>query len=191
MERQRVPAARRQPPWLRTFTPLRVDNVAGRLDIEIVRHPGGAVSDWAESASIGAPAAISGPGTGYVFPAAADRLLVFADETALPAVTQLVEMAPATLPLELHVEVVSDDAIIDVAVRPDDRVEWHVTEPGAVPGGRIVAATRSLQELPHGTNVWASGEASAMHAIRTHLFDTLGLERSRATVRGYWKPARS
>ncbi len=177
-------------PTLRTFTPLRVDNDAGRLDIEVVRHPGGAVSDWAESVEPGAPAAISGPGSGFSFPADIDRLIVLADETAIPAVTQLIEVANDAVILDIHVEVVTDAAVIDVAVRGGDSVTWHVTEPGEVPGRRIVAVARSLDEVPEATSIWAAGEASAMYSIRSHLFDTLGLTRSRATVRGYWKPAR-
>lgn len=177
-------------PALRTFTPLRVDNDAGRLDLEIVRHPGGAVSDWAEIVEPGAPAAISGPGTGYGFPGGAHRLMMLADETALPAAVQLAMAAPQTMALSIHVEVVSEDAVIDVDRRDGDSIEWHVTEPGAVPGGRLVDIVRSLDALPTGTDLWAAGEASAMHAIRTHLFDTLGVDRQRGTVRGYWKPAR-
>jgi NADPH-dependent ferric siderophore reductase len=178
-------------PALRTFTPLRVDNAAGRLDLEIVRHPGGAVSDWAERAEPGAPAAISGPGTGYAYPDAADHLIVLADETALPATRQLAAEAPASLSLAIHGEVISADAVVDVDLRASDSIEWHVTEPGATPGGRLVEVVRALDGIPDGTHLWAAGEASAMHAIRTHLFDTLGIERKRATVRGYWKPARA
>jgi NADPH-dependent ferric siderophore reductase len=176
-------------PALRTFTPLRVDNAAGRLDLEIVRHPGGAVSDWAESVAVGAPGAISGPGTGYDLPDA-DRIVVLADETALPAVTQIVAASPASPVLEIHVEVIRDDAVVDVEVRAGDTIDWHVTRPGGVPGVELVAVVTALDAVPDGTHVWAAGEASAMHGIRTHLFDTLGIERSRATVRGYWKPAR-
>ncbi len=177
-------------PVLRTFTPLRVDNDAAQLDIEIVRHPGGAVSGWAERATPGEPAAISGPGSGYRFPDASTRLIVLADETALPAVTQLVDSAPDRLALDIHVEVVVTGARIDVDLRAADTIEWYVSEPGAVPGGRIVDVARSLDAVSEGTDVWAAGEASAMHAIRTHLFDSLGIDRKRATVRGYWKPAR-
>lgn len=177
-------------PALRTFTPLRVDNEAARLDLEIVRHPGGAISDWAETVEPGAPAAISGPGSGYRFPGDAQRLLILADETALPAAAQLATTAPATMLLSIHIEVVSEDAVIDVDRRDGDSLEWHVTEPGAVPGARLVDVVRSLDALPVGTDVWAAGEASVMHAVRTHLFDSLGVDRKRATIRGYWKPTR-
>jgi NADPH-dependent ferric siderophore reductase len=38
--------------------------------------------------------------------------------------------------------------------------------------------------------VWAAGEAAAMQRIRRHLFEHLGVPRSHAVVRGYWKRER-
>jgi NADPH-dependent ferric siderophore reductase len=35
--------------------------------------------------------------------------------------------------------------------------------------------------------LWCAGEAAAMHVVRNRLFKELGLPRSLATVRGYWK----
>jgi NADPH-dependent ferric siderophore reductase len=133
---------------------------------------------------------MSGPGSGYVFPTGADQLIVLADETALPAVTQLLTAAPADLQLAIHIEIVREDAALDLPLREGDSLEWHVTERGQVPGRRIVGVIEAVGELVDGTDVWAAGEASAMHAIRHHLFDDLGVDRKRATVRGYWKPAR-
>jgi NADPH-dependent ferric siderophore reductase len=176
-------------PALRTFTPLRPDARLGRLDLEIVRHPGGAVSDWAERAPLGSPAAVSGPGAGYEFPADAERLLVLGDETAIPAIGQLAEMAPDRLALQLHVEVIRDDAVLDLRLRPQDTIEWHVTPAAEHPGGRIASVVEAIDDLADGTYLWAAGEASAMQRIRNHVFKTIGTDRGRATVRGYWKPA--
>ena len=178
-------------PALRTFTPLHPDTDGGRLDLEIVRHPGGAVSQWAETTEIGDEAAISGPGAGYDFPEGADRLVVLGDETAIPAITQLIDMAPGSLPLDVHVEAIREDAVVDMAPRDIDHVGWHLTPEGETPGVRLAAVVEAMDALPHGTDVWAAGEASAVQRIRNHLFKTLGVERSRATVRGYWKPAGS
>lgn len=150
-------------PALRTFTPLRVDNDAGRLDLEIVRHAGGAVSGWAERARPGAEAAISGPGRGYEIDVTATRFILLGDETAVPAIGQLVTVLSATATVEVHI---------------------------AAAGADLVAAARSLGPLDDTTRVWAAGEAAAMQAIRRHLFEALGVPRSHATVRGYWKPAR-
>ncbi|MAT07453.1 MAG: hypothetical protein CL424_20705 [Acidimicrobiaceae bacterium] len=177
-------------PALRTFTPLRHDAASGRLDLEIVRHEGGAVSNWAETAARGSAAALSGPGVGYEFPADASRLLVFGDETALPAVGQLIDMAPADLVLDIHAEVIRADARLDLGARLIDSVTWYETPSGATPGGRLADRMGELDELPGDTHVWAAGEASSVQRIRNHLFKSLGVERSRGTVRGYWKPAR-
>lgn len=179
-------------PALRTFTPLTAgaDGVGDRIAVEIVRHPGGAVSEWAEAAAVGAPAALSGPGRGFDYPAGVTDVIVLADETALPAARQVAEMAPADVGAQLHVEVVHRDARHDLVLDHRHRVEWHVTPDGAVPGREIAAVARSFDALDPGVHIWAAGEASAMHSIRNHLFDTLGVDRKRATVRGYWKPPR-
>jgi NADPH-dependent ferric siderophore reductase len=178
-------------PALRTFTPLGPDGEHGRLDLQIVRHPGGAVSQWAERAEVGTRAGVSGPGAGYDFPDGAEVLLVLGDETAMPAIAQLIEMAPASLRLDVHVETISDDARLDLGARDGDSLTWYTTAPGATPGHRLAEHVATLDELPEGTFVWASGEASAMQAIRNHVFKTLHAARERATVRGYWKPARA
>ncbi len=179
-------------PLLRTFTPLRVDNEQGHVDVEIVRHEGGAVSGWAETARPGDPAAVSGPGRGFDLPDGVARLILLGDETALPAVGQLIEWAPGGVDVEAHVEVISDEAVVEMpGHHGDDAVTWHlsVSDP---PGSALVEVVRSLStaDLPDITHLWAAGEAAAMQAIRSHLFTDLGLPRSRATVRGYWKPAR-
>jgi NADPH-dependent ferric siderophore reductase len=178
-------------PALRTFTPLRPDRDRGRLDLEIVRHPGGAVSQWAERAELGARAGVSGPGAGYDFPDEADVLLVFGDETAMPAIGQLIEMAPPGLRLDVCVETISEEARLDLGPRERDSLTWYTTAPAAPPGRRLAEHMATIDALPTGTFVWAAGEASAMQAIRNHFFKTLGAARERATVRGYWKPARA
>lgn len=177
-------------PAIRTFTPLASAMEEDHLVIDIVRHPGGAVSDWAERAVPGSKAAISGPGAAYEFPTGADTLLVLGDETAIPAVTQLIEHAPESLALDVKVEIVTDQAQVELPTSAGAVVTWAVTRTGATPGAELVEHARSLTELPDGTDVFAAGEASAMQAIRKHLFDELGLDRKRATIRGYWKPAR-
>lgn len=174
-------------PVLRTFTPLRVDNDTGRLDLEIVRHSGGAVSGWAETAEPGDPAAVSGPGRGFDLPEGTTRLLVLGDETALPAIGQLVTWFASSIAVDVHVEVVDDSAVVEL---PEEvaSVRRHVTGHDR-PGDALVEIVRSLEDLADGTHLWAAGEASAMQAIRVRLFQELGLARPRATVRGYWKPA--
>ena len=177
-------------PALRTFTPLRVDEAAGRVDLEIVRHEGGVISGWAEGAQPGAVAAISGPGAAYEVDPSATRFVLFGDETALPAISDLLVALPTETDVEVHIEVITPDAEIPLAAHPRTDTTWHVRKDGDRPGAALVETAQAIESVDPGTRIWAAGEAASMQAIRNHLFKTLKIPRSQASIRGYWKPAR-
>jgi NADPH-dependent ferric siderophore reductase len=175
-------------PVIRTFTPRRVDREALELDLEVVLHGRGAASEWAEAVAPGAPAAISGPGRGYVVDRDAPAFLLAGDETAIPAISQLLEAVPAEIPTQVRIEVAHPDARLALP-GTDAGVAWLDLPSGAPPGDALVAAVRDA-DLATGTRVWVAGEAAAMQRIRRHLFDERGLPRAETTVRGYWQHGR-
>ena len=97
--------------------------------------------------------------------------------------------ALATATVRAFVEVAEPAARIDLPAHPGLTERWVVADPDAPPGDALVAAVQG-EELGPGARVWAAGEAAAMWRIRKHLFDGLGLPRSHAVVRGYWKVGR-
>jgi NADPH-dependent ferric siderophore reductase len=133
-------------PIIRTFTPRRVDADALELDLEIVLHGSGMASDWAQSAAPGNSAAISGPGRGYVIDQSAPGFLLAGDETAIPAMSQLLEAMPDEIPVQVHVEIGDPDARLVLSERPGVTVEWHELAPGSPPGEALAAATSSQTE---------------------------------------------
>lgn len=177
-------------PALRTFTPLRVERNSGRLQLQVVRHHGGAVATWAEDAALGSEAAISGPGSGYTIDEDAERFLLLGDETAIPAISDLLQALPDSVTIEAHIEIVQSDAQLALPDHPGATVTWHVNEDEASPGSELVGVAGAWHGLPDTTRLWAAGEAASMQVIRKHLFKTHGVARSQASVRGYWKPAR-
>jgi NADPH-dependent ferric siderophore reductase len=183
-----LPDGRR--PAIRTFTPRRVDPGAHELDLDVVIHPGGVAPRWAESAEPGEPVAISGPGRGYVIDPAASAFLLAGDETAIPAISQLLEALPPGTPVVAHIEVARSEARLVLPDHPRATVDWWDPPPDASPGDALVAAVRGADLAP-ATQVWVAGEAAAMQRIRRHLFEDRGLSRAQATVRGYWKHGRS
>lgn len=185
-------------PTIRTFTPVRLDPDASHPDadtdgpelvLDVVVHPGGVASAWATEASPGAPAAVSGPGRGYEIDADATAFLVAGDESALPAIAQLLAVIPAGAAVHVVVEVGHPDARLDLPAHPGATLEWSELTPGGTSGDALFDAVRDAP-LPDGALVWAAGEAAAMQRIRRHLFDDRGVTRDRATVRGYWKHGR-
>jgi len=178
-----------QRPAIRTFTPRRVDPAALEIDLEIVLHGDGVASEWAAEATPGDLAAVSGPGRGYAVDRDAPAFLLAGDETAIPAISQLLEVLPAETPVEVHVEVAHPDARVEMPRHPRAGVAWHDREPEPSPGGALVTAVRGADVAP-GARVWVAGEAAAVQRIRRHLFEDRGFPRSQATVRGYWKHGR-
>lgn len=182
-----LPDGRR--PTIRTFTPRRADPDALELDVEIVVHGNGAASEWAATAAPGEIGAISGPGRGYTIDRDAPLFLLAGDETAIPAISQLLELLPTETLVRVHVEVAHPDARIALPEHPRATVAWHDLPPDAPPGDTLVDAVQN-EDIDADVRVWAAGEAAAVHRIRRHLFDDRGMARSQAVVRGYWKHGR-
>lgn len=183
-----LPGGRR--PVIRTFTPRRVDADALELDLDIVLHGTGAASQWADAAEPGVEAAISGPGRGYSIDPDAVGFLLAGDETAIPAMAQLLEVLPSEAPVAVHVEIADADARLALPEHPSATVRWHERNAGSAPGDELVAAVAGTP-IPDGTRVWVAGEAAAVQRIRRQLFDERSVPRRHAVVRGYWKHGRS
>ena len=177
-------------PTIRTFTPYRVDSEALELDLEVVIHGRGIASEWAEVAEPDDPVAVSGPGRGYVIDRDASSFCLAGDETAIPAISQLLEALPDERPVQVHIEVVHPDARLALPDHPRATAEWCDLAPGASPGDALIAAVRGADLAPD-ARVWVAGEAAAVQRIRRHLFEDRGLARAQASVRGYWKHGRS
>jgi len=174
-------------PALRTFTPVALNDHG--LTLDIVRHGGGAIADWAETVAPGEPCAISGPGRGEAIEPSAERYVLLGDETAIPAIEQLLGVIARGGRVDVHIELVDDCARLDLPSHPRATVTWHVKTPVDAPGATLRRAAEAT-DIDEMTRVWAAGEAAAMQAIRKHLFDDRKIPRGHTTVRGYWKVQR-
>jgi len=170
-------------PVLRTFTPWRDDPESDMLAIDVALHGTGAAAAWAAAATRGAPAALSGPGRGSAPEPDARTYLLLGDESALPAIEQVLAVLPPSASVQVVVEIVDSSARFPL---PVESVEWRLRPDGAQPGDTLLAAARAAR-LDDDARVWAAGEAAGMQRIRRHLFEERGLPRPRTVIRGYWK----
>jgi NADPH-dependent ferric siderophore reductase len=154
-------------PAIRTLTPRFLRD--GELDVDIVVHDQGVLREWVRE---GAEGAISGPGRGYTIDYDAPGYVLAGDETAIPAISQLLELL-SPMPVKAFVE-----------ARPDARHDLPVTWCES-----FVEAVRAARVRDE--RVWVAGEAAAVQRVRKHLFEERGLPRAQATVRGYWKQGRA
>jgi NADPH-dependent ferric siderophore reductase len=176
---------------IRTLTPLAVrdDGASAELDLDVVLHDDAPLTRWARSATAGDPAAVSGTGSGYDIDPAVASYVLLGDESAVPAVTTLLEALPRTASVTVLVERRAGAAQVDLPDHPGATVTWSVLPDGEAPGATLVEAAARVELLPE-ARIWAAGEAAAVQRIRKLLFDQRGVQRSQATIRGYWKAGR-
>jgi len=188
----RGPDGRR--PTIRTFTPRRLRAASDpdpELDVDVVVHGQGAASTWADGARPGSPAAVSGPGRGYEVDPDARAYVLAGDETALPAIAQLLEVLPGTARVDVHVEVADPVARLDLPAHPGATVTWHDLPPGAAPGTTLVdAVAAAAPGFDPDVRVWGAGEAAAVQRLRRLLIDGHGIPRGATWLRGYWQRGR-
>lgn len=174
---------------IRTFTPRSFDAASLELKVDVVLHDHGAATDWVRGATVGDEAAISGPGRSEEIDPDAQSHLLAGDESAIPAISQLLESIPADQPVEVHIEIAHPGARIGLPEHTSATVTWHEAEPDASPGASVIAAVMAVEDLPDA--VWVAGEAASVQRLRKYLFDQCGRSRASVTARGYWKQGRS
>lgn len=183
MEWQRIPAEQWDTAHHPHLDTRRFDTAARELHLDVVLHGSGAASTWAETTLPGDSVAVSGPGRGYDIDRDAAAFLLAGDETAIPAICQLLEHLPS-VPVAVHLLVSHTEARVDL--HRDVAVTWHAASDNSDSQESLCDAIRAT-DLAHGLRIWAAGEAAAMQRIRNYLFREIDFPRSQATVRGYWK----
>jgi NADPH-dependent ferric siderophore reductase len=215
-------------PYLRTYTVRAARPQRGEIDVDLVLHgvddghPGPAAS-WAAAAVVGDPIVLLGPdrhGTGRAWgvewaPPAAGTLFLAGDETAVPAISAIVEALPAGRRTIAVLEVPDAADVLSLRVPPVVEVRWLVR--GARARGEAlgpavhsalcelgVAAPAAgtdpedvdleggiLWEVPEagadGCYAWLAGEAGMVKALRRRLVRDLGVPRTSVAFMGYWR----
>ncbi|MFW6600013.1 siderophore-interacting protein [Propionibacteriaceae bacterium Y2011] len=134
-------------PVIRTYTVREARPDDAELDVDVVDHgPVGPLSRFALSADLGTEVVLVAPNravpgyeeVGVAWQPGADRVLLVADETALPAVINILGSLPATVTGAAHVEVpTAADAITDAPHPAGVTVHWHPRD-DAPPGSALL-----------------------------------------------------
>ncbi|GEL96412.1 hypothetical protein CCO02nite_30700 [Cellulomonas composti] len=155
-----LPDDRRHP--IRTYTARYVRQQSRELDVDIVLHGDhGPASRWASSATIGDELVVLGPnadatgphgGVDFVPPLRTEQFLIAGDETALPAIANILERLPADARGEALVEMPHSADRLELTAPAGVTVRW-LGRDGA-PHGALLdpavreAAARVLPENP-------------------------------------------
>ncbi|MGW0545875.1 siderophore-interacting protein [Streptomyces altiplanensis] len=167
---------------------------ADEVDIDFALHEdGGPACRWAGQAGAGDRVVVLGPAvednTAVRFrpPEDTDWVLIWADETALPAAAAALEWLPAGTRAKVWIEVQHTDDRLELTTAADADITWLVRDENAP---SALDAVRAVPEagLPDGTPyAWIAGESSCVRALRRHLVQERKFDRKRVTFVGYWR----
>jgi NADPH-dependent ferric siderophore reductase len=183
-----APTAEGARPTMRTYTPRRFDREARELDVDFMLHGEGPASNWAAQAAVGQTLTVSGPGRNYAIDPNAEWFVLAGDDTAIPAISTILENLPASARATVFVEVVDRDDEVALPAHPNAQVNWlHRGLDPRHAGGPLEATLRNYV-LPAGNGrIYVACEAGAMRRIRAHLLTDKTINREHLTTRGYWK----
>ncbi|MFE9834931.1 siderophore-interacting protein [Streptomyces sp. NPDC005551] len=169
------------------------------IDIDFALHgvapgaatPAGPASRWAAGAAAGDRVLLLGPATEdnrairFRPPEDTDLVVMWGDETAVPAVSAILETLPAGMRARVWLDVPHAGDIQDVATAADAEITWlvrHERSPAALDA--IRNAELPAARAPY---AWIAGESGRVRELRRHLVHERGIDRRRVTFVGYWR----
>lgn len=185
---------------IRTFTASGIRPERGEIDVDFAIHqPAGPACRWALEARVGDELVIIGPdaraenSTGGIDfrPGDATSLLLAADETAFPALRNILDVLDPGIEVVAFAESSHAQDLATLAVSSPHH-QLHLLERGAAaPGEPTLQAMRSWAHvnIPGDGNfyAWLAGESSLIKAGRRILVREHGVASDAVTFSGYWK----
>ncbi|MET9803840.1 siderophore-interacting protein [Streptomyces sp. NPDC006368] len=176
---------------MRSYTVREQRHDPDEVDIDFALHEdGGPACRWAQQAAKGDRVVVLGPavadntGVRFRLPDDADEVLIWGDETALPAASSILQSLPAGTRARVWLDVPYAADRMELATEADATVTWLVREEGAPAAVDAVRAAELSGSSPY---AWIAGESGSVKALRRHLVNERRIDRRRVTFVGYWR----
>ncbi|MFF7893656.1 siderophore-interacting protein [Streptomyces sp. NPDC007907] len=188
---------------MRSYTLRGLRRDPDEIDIDFALHgigpdasvQAGPASRWAARAAAGDRVLLLGPAIAdnrairFRPPEDTDLVVVWGDETAVPAASAIVESLPAGTRARVWLEVPHAGDIQDLVTEADAEITWLVREEGNAEGSPKALDVLRNAPLPPAERpyVWIAGESGCVKELRRHFVRELGIDRRRVTFVGYWR----
>jgi NADPH-dependent ferric siderophore reductase len=174
-------------PVIRNYTVRAFRREALELDVDFVVHgTDGVAAPWAARVAPGAEVAFIDQGCGWN-PVPADRVLLVADESGLPAVAGILRDLPRDARGDAIIELFDAADRQDVDAPAGVAVHWVERDAAAAPGALALPALRALDPGTDSVYAFAVGESSLSTGARRHLVGERGVPKRHVTFCGYWR----
>ncbi|KAM9862287.1 siderophore-interacting protein [Leucobacter sp. BZR 635] len=171
-------------PDLRWYTLRRHRPELAEIDIDFVVHGDeGPGTRFARAARPGSELGVRECTALYTPPKGAGTTVIAGDESAIPAISRILEAADSERHATMHVFIETADP----RDRQDlgERVTW-VDRDGR-PGVALERAVRAAAVPGEIASAWICGEREGVQQIRRHLVNERGVDKARIVFSGYWR----
>jgi NADPH-dependent ferric siderophore reductase len=159
------------------------------MDIDFVVHGDtGVAGPWAATAKPGDTLTMSAPGGGFSPDLTADHIVLIGDESAIPAISAILEALADDTAATVLLEARSAEHRAALPASPAI-IQW-IDEDHDAPGARLVEAVTSFEWPTGRVQVFAHGERGAMKALRPILTER-GVDRADLSLSAYWAAGRT
>ncbi|MEM7213032.1 MAG: siderophore-interacting protein [Pseudomonadota bacterium] len=155
----------------------------GEIDVDIVRHHGGLISDWSVATTPGETVGMMGPAGVERLPSSGDVFLA-ADETGLPSVARLLETA--TTALTGHVVVAATDDLDLQTYVPKTNLQVERLLPESF-RERVLDRALDVTEPKVTCYGYFAGEFENAQELRAMFKSRLGLDKTAQLSVAYWR----
>ncbi|HYJ68440.1 MAG TPA: siderophore-interacting protein [Nocardioidaceae bacterium] len=177
-------------PWVRNYTVRYLRPELGEIDFDVVLHgTTGPASRWARGATTGDWIGLLDQTAPYDPPAGTRWQLLVGDETAVPAISSIVENLRSGTDAQALIEVPTAADRLDLSVPEGVRVTWLPRDSEDVDVGSLVidaVQSATLGEARDGY-AWVAGESGLIRRVRRHLVNQRGMAKSAVYFCGYWR----
>ncbi|MEU9210225.1 siderophore-interacting protein [Streptomyces sp. NPDC048415] len=188
---------------MRSYTLRALRRGPDEIDIDFALHgvgpgaatPAGPASRWASGAGAGDRVVLLGPAIEdnrairFRPPEDTDLVVIWGDETAVPAASAILESLPADTRVRAWLEVHHAGDIQDLVTEADAEITWLVRDAYGVEGSPMALDAVRAAQLPPAERpyAWIAGESGCVKQLRRHLVGERGFDRKRVTFVGYWR----
>ncbi|EFF82029.1 Siderophore-interacting FAD-binding domain protein [Acinetobacter haemolyticus ATCC 19194] len=172
----------------RVYTIRSFDPINAQIQIDFVKHEDlSPAMQWLNSAQVGTKIGLIGPRPHFIPNFSSQKhVVIFADDTAVPAVYSILKHWPHGISADIYIESAEKNIACDF---PNlDQIQIHLLHKNhhALEKGLLLKAAFQLENYENVT-IWAACERNEARALRHFFVEDKQFDKNDVRIAGYWK----
>ncbi|KZK93936.1 Vibriobactin utilization protein ViuB [Pseudovibrio sp. Ad46] len=166
------------------YTVRQFDKSAQTIDFDVFLHEGGPTAEWAARVNEGDKVGLLGPGGGWI--PEAKYLLLAGDETAIPAISRILESSPAGTKGAVIISVSKKGMEAPIPLPETMSLKWVYRDTHGHDGLFYAAKRVEIPEVQEAF-LWFAAEKKTAKKARKYFRNEVGFKADNCYIAGFWE----